>query len=330
MSDPKLLNVLGPLAALYSDPAITEIMVDAPDRVLVERNGKLEDAPVYFESEAALRHVMQAALELSGFQFASGQTIGEARFSDATRILVIYPPTVSTGPCLVIRKWMPATMLTWEMLIEVGFITADAVDLLRRACQAHVNILVTGSAGSGKTTFTNLLTELIPAEERLVVVEEVRELQIRHARTVCLEAAAPVKTPMVDLLSTASKMFADWLIFGELNGPAVVRAIEIFGHGHTGLTTMHADSVEDALARLEMTCLRANLGLGLSQIRVMIASAIRLITFQEKLPMGRRKATQIVELSGIENDRYVLRPLFHYSSINQRLERTGMAPGWEV
>jgi pilus assembly protein CpaF len=207
-------------------------------------------------------------------------------------------------------------------------ITPAAQELLRQACRAHVNMLVTGGPGSGKTTFANLLTELIPAEERLVVVEEAKELQVRHERTICLEGAAPANVPIGELLSTASKMRPDWLIVGELSGPAVVRALEIFGHGHIGLTTLHATSVEDALGRLEVLCLKANLGLGLGEIRAMIASALRLITFQERLPSGVRKITQVVELRGVENDRYVLCPLFRYSPASGALEPTGEQPSW--
>ena len=327
MTDPDILKALGPLAPLYSDLAVREIMVDAPERVLVERKGQLQDAGVTFRSEAALREVMEALLALGGLKLAAGQTIGDTRLPDGARLLAIYPPTAPNGPYLVIRK-MFVTRLSWEQLIEWDVITPAMQELLRQACRAHVNMLVAGGPGSGKTTFANLLTELIPAEERLVVVEEAKELQVRHARTIYLESAAPANVPIDELLSTASKMRPDWLIVGELSGPAVVRALEIFGHGHTGLTTLHATSVEDALGRLEVMCLKANLGLGLGEIRAMIASALRLITFQEKLPSGARKITHMMELRGMENDRYVLCPLFRYSAASGKLEPTGEPPGW--
>ncbi len=133
---------------------------------------------------------------------------------------------------------------------------------------------------------------------------------------------------MDELLRTASKLYADWLIVGELTGPAAACALEIFGHGHAGFTTLHAAGVEDALSRLEVMCLKANLGLGLSEIRAMIASAFRLITFQERLENGARRLMQIVELRGAENDRYVLCPLFRHSPISRKLEPTGDRPRW--
>lgn len=327
MTDQNLLNVLGPLAPLYTDPSVTEIMVDAPDRILVERKGKLEAASVELASEAAQREMMSALLALGGLQLAAGQTIGDVRLSDGARVLAIFPPTATAGPCCVIRKWFTSE-ITWDKLLEWGVITLEARGVLAGAFKAHVNILVAGGGASGKTTFANLLTELIPAEERLVVVEEVKEMHVHHARSVWLEAATTVPVPVEVLLDTASKMYGDWIIVGEMRGPATVKTLEIFGSGHAGLTILHATSVEDALARLEVQCLKENLGLGLGEIRAMIAAALRLITFQELLPSGARKIMQIVELQGVENDRYVLRPLFRYSPASGKLEPTGEKPSW--
>ncbi len=327
MSDQNILNALGPLTRLYTDPAVTEIMVDAPDRVLVERSGKLEETGVKFASEAAQCEVMTALLTLGGLQPDPDRTIADVRLADGSRALAVFPPTATNGPCLVIRKWFTSTV-TWDKLLEWAFVTPEALDVLKAAFRAHVNLLVTGGTASGKTTFANLLTELIPADERVVVVEEIKELQVRHAHSVCLEAATAAPVSMDELLNTASKMLADWLIVGELVGPAAVRALEIFGHGHTGLTTLHATSVEDALSRLEVLCLKASLGLGLGEIRAVIASAFRLLTFQERLEDGTRRLTEIVELRGVENDRYLLCPLFRYSPLSHKLEPTGDRPRW--
>lgn len=327
MSDQNILNALGPLAGLYADPAITEIMVDAPNRVLAERSGKLEETGVRFGSEAAQREVMTALLTLGGLQPDPDRTIADVRLADGSRALAVFPPTATTGPCLVIRKWFTSTV-NWDKLLQWEFITPAALEVLKSAFRAHVNFLVAGGAGSGKTTFANLLTELIPADEHVVVVEEIKELQVRHARTVCLEAATAAPVPMDELLSTASKLYADWLIVGELVGPAAVRTLEILGHGHSGLTTLHATSVEDALSRLEVLCRKANLGLGLGEIRAVIAAAFRLLTFQERLVDGTRRLTEIVELRAVEDDRYVLAPLFRYSPVSRKLEPTGDHPRW--
>jgi pilus assembly protein CpaF len=265
---------------------------------------------------------------LGGVTLGLAQTIGEIRLPDGVaRMLTVLPPTAPAGPTLVIRKLIVPT-LSWEKLIGFGAISQPALDLLRSALHAHKSILVSGGTGSGKTTVLDLLAESIPPEERLVVVEEVHEIQIRHPRVVFLEAAAPVRVPMADLLSTAAKMRPDWLVIGELWGPEALRAVEILSRGHEGLTTIHAESVENALARLEMLCLMANVGLGLGEIRNLIASALPVITYQQRLASGARRITQIVELCGLEHDRYVLQPLVRYNPETDAIEATGAQPSW--
>jgi len=329
MSEKELLAALGPLAPLYSDPATLVIMVDAPDRVLVERYGKkLEDAGLRFDSPEALRALIDAALALGSVELVPGQTVGDVRLTDAARMLVVLPPTAPHGPCLVIRKF-PAAALTWDQIIEYGSITREALDFLQDAIRAHVAILIAGGMASGKTTIANLLAESLPAEERLVVVESVHEYQIRHPRAVFLEAASPAGPTMTELLTTASIMRPDYMAIGELSGPEAIRALELMSRGHSAMTTTHATSPEDALTRLETMCLTANLGLGLGEIRALIASALQLIVSPQRLPDGRRRLMQIVELRGLENDRYVLQPLFRYDSAADKLEPTGARPGWE-
>jgi len=328
MVEKDLLKALGPLAPLYSDPEVLEIMVDAPERVLVERSGQLEEAGVRFESAEALRGVIEAALAVGGVRMAAGQTVGEARLPGAARMLAVLPPTAPQGPCLVLRKLHPAT-LTWEEVIERGAITREALDLLRGALRAHASILIAGAAGSGKTTVANLLAQDIPPQERVLVVEAVHELQIRHPRAVFLEAAGPDKPTMTDLLSAAARMRPDWMVIGELYGPEAMRAFDVASRGHSVITTTYANSAEDALGRLEALCLMANLGLGLGEIRALIASAVQLITFQQRMPDGRRKVMQIVEVRGLENERYVLQPLFRYEAGKGVLEPTGARPAWE-
>ncbi len=328
MNEKELLAALGPLAPLYSDPAILEIMVDAPDRVLVERHGKLEDAGLRFESPEALRAVIDATLAWGGAELVPGQTVGGVRLADAARMVVVLPPTAPHGPCLVIRKFSTA-VLTWGQIIEFGSITREALTFVENAIRAPVNILITGGMASGKTTIANRLAESLPAEERLIVVESVHELQIRHPRALFLEAASPAGPTMTELLTTASIMRPDYMAVGELYGPEAMRARELMSRGHPGMTTTHANSPEDALTRLETMCLMANLGLGLGEIRALIASALQLIVFHQRLPNGRRRVLQIVELRSLENDRYVLQPLFRYNPEADKLEPTGARPGWE-
>jgi len=323
----KCLTALGPLGSLYADPDVLEIMVDSPDRVLFERQGTLEDAGIRFDSPEALRTVIDATLALCGVKLEPGQTIADTRLSDA-RLLVVLPPTAPQGPYMVIRK-LPVSILTWDKLFEFGFITRQALDLLQSAIRAQINILIAGGTGSGKTTLANLLAESIPSEERLVIAEGAREFRIRHPRAVFLEAGGPANLSMAELLRTAAKMRPDWLVIGKMVGPEALHALEIMSRGHSGMTTIHANSPEDALARLEAMCLMANLGLGLSEIRGLIAAAFQLITYQSWLPDGKRRLIQITELSGLEHDRYVLQPLMRFTPDTDKLHSTGVKPGWE-
>ena len=322
-------KALETLETLLADESVTEILVDAPDRVIVERRGKLGDAGVRFESPEALRAAIDAALALGGAKFQPGQTVAHTRLADGSRILAVLPPTaVNAGPYLIIRKvWK--TTFTMEQLIEWGVITHEARALLQSAIRAPRNFLVTGGTGSGKTTFLNLLVDEIPAGERVVAAEAAFELHLRHPRAINLSSDQAPDISFAELVTTASWMRPDWLIVGELLGAEAAQVLQIMSRGHSGMTTMHAKSIEDALNRLEAMCLMANLGLGLGEIRALIASAIQVITHQERLRDGRRRIMQIVELRGVENDRYVLQPLMRYSPDTGKLEATGSQPGWE-
>lgn len=326
---------LGPLAALYEDPTVSSIMVDAPNRVYVERIvdrvTRLEEVPAPFASQDDVRAVIDAVLAAAGRPPAPGQLVAEARLADDSRFLAVLPPAAVAGPCFVLRSTRPWRdhPIEWDDLLRFGSVTQEALDLLRGAVQAQINLLIAGGTASGKTTLANRIAELIPADRRLVVIEAAVELYIRHPRTVRLTAEGASGVSYAGLLHTASCLRPDWLIIGELTGPEALAAMQILGHGHTGLTTIHATSAENALARIESYCLMANLGLGLGDIRSIIASALRLIVFHELMPTGRRRITHVVELVGLEHDRYVLRPLMRYDAETDRLVGTGARPGWE-
>jgi pilus assembly protein CpaF len=225
---------------------------------------------------------------------------------------------------------MPRPDITWDKLIEWGSVAQGAYDLIRSAVAARANILIAGGTASGKTTMANLVAELCLPEERLIVVEQVYEMRIEHPRVLHLEAGGPSDLPFEDLLAAATHMCPDRLIVSELAGPAAAGVLQHFGSGYDGsLATIHGKSVQDALARLESYCLMADLGLGLAEIRTLIASGIQLITYQERLADGTRKLTDMVELRGVENQRYVLQPLMRYEGENGRFQFTGMVPTWE-
>lgn len=326
----KILAALGPLAELYADPNILEIMVDAPERVLVEKEGHLEQADVKFDSPEGIRALIDDLLALSDETVRPGETILSIRFPGSeARGVAVLPPTAVQGPTLVIRKLMNIGWISWEKLIEWGSVTPEAHAFLQRAVLAPVNILLAGGTGSGKTTVMSRIGELIPAEERLVIVENHHELQIRHPRSVFLEAAGNPAVTMLDLIHTGSIMRPDWLIFGELQGSEAMRVIEVLGRGYSGMTTIHANSLEDALLRLESMCLTANLGLGLLEIRGLIASAFQLICYQKHLPDGTRKLIEIAEVRGVENGQYVLERLFRFDPERGCLEATTVKPSWD-
>ena len=320
---------LAPLAPLLQDPDVLEIMVDGPERVIVERKGKLEETGVKFGSEKALRAAIDAALALGGVKFGAGETIADARLPDDSRVLGVLPPTAVNGPYLVLRKVMQRKPLTREKIIEFNAVSHEAYALLQGAIRANRNLLVAGGTGSGKTTLLNILTGEIPPEERVVTVEEFVELQPQHPHAVRLAADNVRGIAYTDVINTAARMRPDRLVFGELRGAETLRILEIIGFGHDGsLMTMHAGTPEDALARVEAMCLMANLGLGLGEVRYRIASTLNLICVLRRLPNGDRRVTHLTELRGLENDRYVLQPLLRYNPDGDKFEMTGAKPSW--
>jgi len=323
------LTALGPLAPLMQDETVAEIMVDAPDKIYVERRGLLEDADVTFASPEAVRAVIDATLALEAIQLGPQRTAAEIRLPDGSRFLAVIPPTALDGACLVVRKFFPQR-LNMEKLYEYGAITPEAHALLRSAVLARQNIIVAGGTASGKTTFLNILTDDIPDDERVVVVEEIAELFPRVQRVVRLAVENSSGLSYIDLINIGARLRPDRLIFGELRGAEVMRLLEMTSVGHEGnLMTMHADSPEDALARLEAMCLMANLGLGLAEIRRLIASTVNVISVLHRLPSGNRKVVQIAELRGLEDDHYVLQPLMRYNPETDKFEMMGVKPSWE-
>jgi len=319
-------NALGPLAELYADPEVREILVDAPDRVYINRGGELAAADFRSAATDELRATIDALLALSDITLSRQKTIGETVLPDGSRFLAVIPPTAANSPCFVLAR-LTIPRMTWEKLLAAGAVTPAAYDLLLSAIHAPANVLIAGGAASGKTTIANLIADSLPADERVIVVEQAREMQTQHPR--CLQLEVSGNLAYADLLSTAARMRPDWLVVGEIFGSEALQVLHIFGRGHSGLGTIHAASVEDALARLEALCLMSNLGLGLSDIRLLIAAAFKVITYQRRFPAaGHRRLTDIFELLGIEHDRYVLQPLFRYNPEADRLEPTGAQPSW--
>lgn len=328
MNQSDLLTALGPLAELYEDAAVMTIMVDAPDKVYVHRGGELVDMGVKFTNAAAFQDTISSLVQLGHLPANPQHPITEIRLPDGARIVVVLPPTAVDGPHLVIHKY-PGVGVTWDKLLEWGSITQTVLDFLMAAIRGRSNILIAGGTSSGKTTVANLMAGSIPAEQRVILVEAAYEMRVQHPRCLALEAGGPAGITMTELLDAAARLSPDWLIIGEMTGPEALHALEVMSRGVNGMMTIHADSAEDALSRLESLCLMANMGLGLGQIRQLIASAVRLVTYQamvQERGRGRRTLTQIVELRGVENDRYLLQPLFRYNPDTATTESTGHQP----
>jgi pilus assembly protein CpaF len=331
MSTQDLISALGPLGPLYADPQVREILVDGPERVRVERadaaGAKIEDIPLRFASAAALREVIVATLALSGVKLGPADLSAEASFPhNEARIVVVLPPAAVDGPYLVIRK-LVVTSMTWDDLVRYGSVSPAARDLLLAALAHPVNFLITGSAGAGKITFANILASSIAPEQRLVVVEALPEFRLQHPRAVFLEAGNRVS--FANLIATATRMRPDWLVIGEFTGPEALPALDLISRGHEAITMIHAESPDDALARLERMCHMANSGLSLAEIRAVIASAVRVITHQRYFPNGTRRLTDVVELRGLTAEGYDLQPLLRYNPASDQLELTGAKPVWE-
>ena len=313
---------------LLEDGEITEIMIDGTERITIEKRGKIEDTGLRFSSEEEVKAIIRETLKLAGTDLEEGKTLYDVRLDDNSRMIAVLSPTSINGHSVIFRKWL-RTPISWDMLFEYKTISPEARDIIQRALQAHVSILVAGGTNSGKTTVANRIVELISPDERVVAVEQTHELQFNHPRAIFLEAGGTIPVSLNDLLTAGSKMRPDWLVIGDLNGAEALRALQIMENGHCAISTMHASSIENALTRLEGLCLMANLGLGLDDIRLIIASALRLIMYQEHLPNGQRKVLQISELKGLADGRYILQPLMRYNADDGTFEMTGTKPDWE-
>jgi len=329
MPTKKKQNPFALITPLLEDPEITEIMIDGTERIAIEKRGKIEDSGLRFKADEEVKAVVHEALKLAGVEMDDDQTIYDVRLGDNSRMIAILAPTSVNGHNVTFRKWLKK-QITWEKLLELKAISVEGRDLVQSALNKHVSILIAGSTASGKTTFANRVIELISPNERIVVMEQAHELQFDHPRAIFLEADAAVSTPMNDLLTAGSKMRPDWLVIGELHGSEALRALQLMSNGHSAIATMHATSAENALTRLEALCLTANLGLGLDEIRQIIASALRLIVYQERMTEGNRKIMQLVELKGVQDGRYILQPLIRYDLEKDAFEMTGAKPGWEI
>ena len=315
----------GPLQPLLEDDTITEIMVNGPKNVYVERKGKLHRVPVTFENNDHVMRIIDRIVAPLGRRIDESSPYVDARLQDGSRVNAVIPPISLVGPTLTIRKFSK-NPITVEQLIQFGSISPEAIQFLKACVEARLNILISGGTGSGKTTLLNVMSGFIPGDERIITIENAAELQLRQEHVVTLESRPPNiegrgEITIRDLVINSLRMRPERIIVGECRGGETLDMLQAMNTGHDGsMTTAHANSPRDALARVETMCLMAGMDLPVRAIREQVASAIDLICQQERMRDGTRKVTTITEVSGMEGDVVTMTDIFVF-------EQTGMENG---
>ena len=307
----------GPIAPMLRDPAVTEIMVNGPDRVFVESKGVLHETGARFINEGHLVQLIKRIVEPIGRHVDDASPMVDARLPDGSRVNAIIPPLALDGASLTIRKFADRK-LTTDDLISFGSMTGEMAAFLSEAVRQRQNILVSGGTGSGKTTLLNILSQFIPERERLVTIEDSAELKLSHRNIVRLEARpanieGKGRVAIRDLVVNALRMRPDRIIVGECRGAEALDMLQAMNTGHDGsLTTAHANNPRDAMSRLENMVMMAGYELPSSAIREQIASAINLVVQQSRLADGSRKIVKIVEVTGREGDVIQMQDIFEF------------------
>ncbi len=320
---------LGPLEPFLKDEEVTEIMVNGPQQVFIEKKGMLEHTQTRFADEQQLRTIIERVLAPIGRRIDESQPYVDGRLSDGSRVNAVIPPLSLNGPLLTIRKFSKKK-LGVEDLIRSGSLTRDATDLLGALVRARKNLIVSGGTGSGKTTLLNILSNHIPPTERIVTIEDSAELQLAQEHVVRLESRpanleGKGRISIRDLVINTLRMRPDRIIVGECRGGEALDMLQAMNTGHDGsMTTVHANSPRDALARIETMCLFSGLELPLKAIREQVARAVHVVVQQSRLPGGKRSVTQISQVQGMEGDVIVLQDIFKWEG--DQLVRTPFPP----
>lgn len=315
----------GPIEPLLEDETITEIMVNGPQKVYIERKGKIEKTNISFENDEHVMRIIDRIVSPLGRRIDESSPYVDARLPDGSRVNAIIPPLALNGPTITIRKFS-RTPLTAQNLLEFGTLTQEALEFLNACVKARLNIIISGGTGSGKTTTLNILSSFIPEDERIITVENAAELQLQQDHVVTLESRPPNiegkgEVTIRDLVINTLRMRPDRIVVGECRGGEALDMLQAMNTGHDGsLTTLHSNSPRDTLARLETMTLMAGMELPVRAIREQIASAVDLIVHQERMRDGSRKVVNITEVQGMEGDVIVLSDIFIF-------EQTGMEAG---
>ena len=319
---------LGPLEPLMQDPTVSDILVTTPDLVYVERAGKLTKTEVKFKDNAHLQRIIQKIVSHAGRRIDESSPMVDARLPDGSRVNAVIAPVAVDGPLLSIRRFSKDPLLA-EHLVAMGALTEPMMTLLAACVRARLNILIAGGTGSGKTTLLNILSTCIPADERIVTIEDTAELQLRQEHVARMETRQPnlEGEGAIDqrgLLINSLRMRPDRIILGEVRGEEAMDMLQAMNTGHDGsLATIHANSGQDAVNRLELMVGLANSNISVASIRKHIAAAINVFVQLERLSDGKRKITQISESRGLKDGEIEIQELFVF-------EKLGVASGGQV
>jgi pilus assembly protein CpaF len=311
-----LKGFLAPILPMLDDPTVTEVMINGPNEIFVERSGKLGKVDARFASEDRLLSALRVIAQYAGRVFDEEHPILEARLPDGSRVEALLPPVAPDGPSVAIRRFSK-NQLTVDRLIELGALTRDAAATLRALIECKQNVVVAGGTGSGKTSLLNALSALIPVGERVLVLEDARELQLQREHVVQLEARpadarGKGAVTIRDLFKATLRMRPDRIVLGEIRSGEALDLIQAMTSGHGGcLTTVHATYPIDTLYRLETMALMVGVELPLVALRAQLASAVDIVEQTARLRDGRRRVTHISEVVGLDPARgYQLKDLF--------------------
>jgi pilus assembly protein CpaF len=328
----------GPLQPLLEDETITEVMVNGSKNIYIERAGKITRIPVAFESDEHVMRIIDRIVAPLGRRIDESSPYVDARLPDGSRVNAIIPPISLVGPVLTVRKFAK-NPITLEQLIEFGTITPESLQFLKACVESKLNMIISGGTGSGKTTLLNILSQFVPADERIITVENAAELQLRQEHVVTLESRPPNiegrgEVTIRQLVINCLRMRPDRIIVGEIRDEAALDMLQAMNTGHDGsMTTAHSNSPRDTLARLETMVMMAGMELPVRAIREQVSSAIDLIIHQERMRDGTRKVVNITEVSGMEGDVITMTDIFVFEQsgfengkIIGRLRPTGLRP----
>ncbi len=329
---------LGPLEPLLADETISEIMVNGPKKIFIERDGRLQRVNVTFESDEHLMRIIERIVAPMGRRIDESSPTVHARLKDGSRVNAVIPPISLQGPILTIRKFFRRP-LTVEDLIRLGTVTEESIEFLRAAVVAAINVIVSGGTGTGKTTFLNILSSYIPSDERIITIENAAELQLRQEHVVILESRPPNvegkgQIDIRDLVINSLRMRPDRIVVGECRGGEALDMLQAMNTGHEGsMTTLHANNTRDALSRLETMVLMSGMALPHRAIREQVAAAIDLIVQLSRMRDGSRRVISISEVQGMEGDVITMADIFKFEQTGYennrvigRLRPTGIRP----